>query len=98
MPSFLFSHGVSGAGAHEAKERSYVPLQTGLIAYSSHAVEVKEWFYHGEPGGAGGPAAKGGQGPGSNGGGAEGDRLGPISKDELKSLFAKGQVCRSIKP
>ncbi|KAK9822709.1 hypothetical protein WJX81_005943 [Elliptochloris bilobata] len=48
------------AGAHEARERTQAPLQTQLIAYTSHAVEVKEWFYW--PGGDGaeraGPLSK----------------------------------------
>lgn len=34
-----------GSGAHEAHERTQAPLQTQLIAYTSHAIEVKEWFY-----------------------------------------------------
>ena len=85
---------VGAAGAHEAKERSHVPLQTGLIAYSSHAVEVKEWFYCGDEGSA--PAKGAQQGPTSADGGAEGGRLGPVSKDELKSLFAKGQVANCM--
>jgi len=33
------------AGAHEAQERIQAPLQTNLLAASSHAQEVKEWYY-----------------------------------------------------
>jgi len=33
-------------GAHEAQERTQAPLQTNLIAYSSHAEAPKEWFYY----------------------------------------------------
>ena len=32
-------------GAHEAQERTQAPLQTNLIAMTSQAEEVKEWFY-----------------------------------------------------
>ena len=34
------------AGAHEAQDRAQAPLQTKLLAYSSHAEAAKEWFYH----------------------------------------------------
>lgn len=34
------------SGAHEAQERTQAPLQTNLIAYSSHAEAPKEWFYY----------------------------------------------------
>lgn len=33
-------------GAHEAQDRAQAPLQTKLLAYSSHADEAKEWFYY----------------------------------------------------
>jgi len=33
-------------GAHEAQERTQAPLQTNLIAYSSHAEAPKEWFHY----------------------------------------------------
>jgi len=48
-------------GAHEARERALAPLQTQLLAYTSHAVEVREWFYWPGEGGAGeraGPLTK----------------------------------------
>ncbi|KAK9915634.1 hypothetical protein WJX75_001835 [Coccomyxa subellipsoidea] len=73
------------AGAHEAKERTQVPLQTNLIAYNSHATEVKEWFYYAENGKTRGEAN-------SKADRQEGQRLGPVSKDELKTLFYKGKI------
>jgi hypothetical protein len=60
-------------------------LQTNLIAYNSHATEVKEWFYYAENGKARGEAN-------SKADRQEGQRLGPVSKDELKTLFYKGKV------
>jgi len=48
-------------GAHEARERALAPLQTQLLAYTSHAAEVKEWFYWPGEAGAGeraGPLSK----------------------------------------
>lgn len=74
-----------GAGAHELKERTRVPLQTNLIAYSSHATEVKEWYYYPEPSAdskAGVTAA----------GQSETGRAGPITKDELKMYYAQNKV------
>ena len=41
-------------GAHEAQERTQAPLQSNLIAMSSHAEEVKEWFYFPDSGPHGG--------------------------------------------
>ena len=38
--------GLACPGAHEAQERTQAPLQTNLIAYSSHAETPKEWFYY----------------------------------------------------
>lgn len=35
-----------GSGAHEAQDRPQAPLQTKLLAYSSHAEATKEWFYY----------------------------------------------------
>lgn len=64
-----------------------MPLQTNLIAYNSHATEVKEWFYY----------AEGAEGQGEQKSKAdrqEGQRMGPVSKDELKTLFYKGKVSR----
>ncbi len=62
-----------------------MPLQTNLIAYNSHATEVKEWFYYAE--GAEGQAEQM-----SKADRQEGQRMGPVSKDELKTLFYKGKV------
>jgi len=48
-------------GAHEARERALAPLQTQLLAYTSHAVEVREWFYwpgEGDAGERAGPLTK----------------------------------------
>lgn len=60
-----------------------MPLQTNLIEYSAHATEVKEWFYYAED-------AEGEQR--SKADRQEGSRMGPVSKDELKTLFYKGKV------
>lgn len=60
-----------------------MPLQTNLIEYSAHATEVKEWFYYAE-GGEGEQRSKADR--------QEGQRMGPVSKDELKTLFYKGKV------
>ncbi|KAK9809260.1 hypothetical protein WJX72_012293 [[Myrmecia] bisecta] len=66
-------------GAHEASERTQAPLQTNLIANSSHAEEVKEWFYYVDE-------TKGTEnGPG-------GRRVGPLGKDEIKQAFARGHI------
>jgi hypothetical protein len=73
------------AGAHELKERTRVPLQTNLIAYSSHATEVKEWYYYPKPSAdskAGGTAAAQ----------SENERAGPITKDELRVFYAQNKV------
>ncbi|KAL0042756.1 hypothetical protein WJX79_009797 [Trebouxia sp. C0005] len=67
------------AGAHEAQERTQAPLQTNLIAYSSHAEAPKEWFYY--PKDAQPPATP-----------TEEGQEGPITKAELKQAFARGQV------
>ncbi len=64
-----------------------MPLQTNLIAYNSHATEVKEWFYYAEGGETKGE-------PKNKADRQEGQRLGPVSKDELKTLFYKGKVRR----
>ena len=66
-----------------------MPLQTNLIAYSSHAIEVKEWYYYLEPSAdskAGATAA----GQGENG------RAGPITKDELRMYYAQNKVSKSV--
>lgn len=62
-----------------------MPLQTNLIAYNSHATEVKEWFYYGESG-------EGKAEPSSRAEKQEELRVGPVSKDELKTLFYKSKV------
>ena len=62
-----------------------MPLQTNLIAYSSHATEVKEWYHHPEPSTdskSGGKAA----------GQSEDGRAGPITKDELRMYYAQNKV------
>lgn len=62
-----------------------MPLQTNLIAYSSHATEVKEWYYYPEPSTdskSGGKAA----------GQSEDGRAGPITKDELRMYYAQNKV------
>lgn len=85
LPKGTTSQSCAPAGAHELKERTRVPLQTNLIAYSSHAHEVKEWYYYPEPSAeskaAGGRAEH-----------ADGNRAGPISKDELKMRYAQEKV------
>jgi hypothetical protein len=68
-----------GTGAHEAVERPHAPLQTGLLAYASHMLDVKEWYYY--------PAADP-QAPDQ-----AGPRAGPLSKDEIKRAFSKHEVC-----
>ncbi|KAL0040215.1 hypothetical protein WJX77_000548 [Trebouxia sp. C0004] len=67
------------AGAHEAQERTQAPLQTNLIAYSSHAEAPKEWFYYPND-------AQPLPNPMEEG------QEGPITKAELKQAFARGQV------
>ncbi len=62
-----------------------MPLQTNLIAYSSHAHEVREWYYYPEPS----ADSKAGAGRADH---AEDSRAGPISKDELKMYYAKEKV------
>ena len=82
----LLSH-CAGAGAHELKERTRAPLQTNLIAYSSHATEVKEWFWYPNSWTANGAAMSDGKGYH-----AEGKQAGPITKDELRTYFFQGKV------
>jgi hypothetical protein len=65
-----------------------MPLQTNLIAYSSHASEVKEWFYY--------SAVADQTREQTEKQGGEEHRMGPISKDEIKTLFYKGKVCHCI--
>ena len=77
----------AGAGAHELKERTRVPLQTNLIAYSSHATEVKEWFWY--PDFSSGSSAAAGDGKADQ---IEGKQAGPITKDELRTYFFQGKV------
>ena len=83
--SQAFAH----AGAHELKERTRVPLQTNLIAYSSHAHEVKEWYYYPEPS----VDSKAGSGRTEC---AEDARAGPLTKDELQMRFAQDKVQRNF--
>jgi hypothetical protein len=65
-----------------------VPLHSNLIAYSSHAAEVKEWFYYPDASNSSDAAGnKGAQQPQQ-----QEERLGPISKDELKMHCARGKV------
>ena len=84
-------HVIVHAGAHELKERTRVPLQTNLIAYNSHANEVKEWYYYPE------------SSSDSNAGDvsqnhSENNRAGPITKDELKMYYAQNKVSRMLQP
>lgn len=65
-----------------------MPLQTNLIAYNSHASEVKVWYYS-EPADAS-EEQKG------KSAGEEEKRIGPVSKDEIKTLFYKGKVRTAI--
>ncbi len=62
-----------------------MPLQTNLIAYSSHATEVKEWFYYLEPSAS---SKTGGKAAGQS----EDGRAGPITKDELRMYYAQNKV------
>ena len=77
----------TGAGAHELKERTRVPLQTNLIAYSSHATEVKEWYWY--PNSSSASSAATADGTADH---AEGKQAGPVTKDELRTRFFQGKV------
>ena len=78
---------LSRPGAHEAQERTRAPLHSNLLAYSSTAVEIKEWYHSPEPDAAS-AAAKGEQ--------QHAERLGPVSKDELKMMYSRGKVRRGF--
>ena len=65
-----------------------MPLQTNLIAYSSHAHEVKEWYYYPEP-------SVDSKSEGGRTEYAEDNRAGPLSKDELNMRYAQDKVQRS---
>jgi DnaJ family protein C protein 13 len=74
--------------AHEASERPAAALQTGLIASTSHAEAVKVWFYL--------PLTAGALPSGGAAGAVmayfEENKTGPISKAEIRQLFAKNVI------
>ncbi|KAK9807966.1 hypothetical protein WJX73_008492 [Symbiochloris irregularis] len=73
------------AGAHAAQERVQAPLQTNLIAYTSHQQTVKEWYFY--------PTTTAATRPRDLP--IEEGQQGPLTRDELKQAFAKGQVSRA---
>lgn len=74
------------AAAHEASDRPVAALQTNLIAASSHAEEVREWFYWQPQAAASGAGGAAGGTAGQLQAGSEDGRVGPVSKTEIRQL------------
>jgi GYF domain 2 len=78
---------VGRTGAHECKERTPAPLQSNLISYNVTSDEPKEWYYYSPPSASKAEAARAGAGAP-----VELARLGPVSRDDIRRLWATGGI------